>query len=234
MKYRFACKAFLVLAGLLALSATLLTAQSQPATSTQPSTQAAPASAAAVAPAVAEPVVPKPAEEGPAKAELKEGTPADSGTTSVPATKSASATSRPRGFAISYLESDRKWQLGFRHEPYNKISSHLQEQLVKELSQKEIEKTDKVEGDCCWIKIELLQVSTREAVIKKPGIDVAANLIVTDAHNKVVYSKGYSGKSGTAFMNTWGHLIDHACEDVSKNMAADENLLAVLRTGKLD
>ena len=105
--------------------------------------------------------------------------------------------------------------------------------VSKELAAKGISKVDTTGGSCCSVKIELLQVSTRQAIIKKPGIDVAANVIVTDARNKVVYSKGYSGKSGTAFINTWGHLIDDACEDASKNMAADENLLSVLRTGKL-
>ena len=163
--------------------------------------------------------------------------PADSKPAEAVATKpvdtSAPATEKPKGFVASFVESDRKWQLGFRHEPYNKLSAHMVEQLVKELAAKGISKVDTTGGSCCSVKIELLQVSTRQAIIKKPGIDVAVNVIVTDARNKVVYSKGYSGKSGTAFINTWGHLIDDACEDASKNMAADENLLSVLRTGKL-
>ena len=81
--------------------------------------------------------------------------------------------------------------------------------------------------------IELLQVSTRQALIKDPGIDVAANLTVSDAKGKVIYSKGYRGRSGTYFMNTWGRLIDHACENMVENMVKDELLLSVLRNGKM-
>lgn len=61
MKHRFTLKAFSVLPVLLALSASLLCAQSQETTSTQPSPQAAPASPATATSAAAGPVTPKPA-----------------------------------------------------------------------------------------------------------------------------------------------------------------------------
>ena len=70
-------------------------------------------------------------------------------------------------------------------------------------------------------------------MIKEPGIDTAVNITVTDANNKIVFAKGYKGHSGTATMNTWGHLINHACEDMARNASADENLARMLRTGKL-
>jgi len=68
-------------------------------------------------------------------------------------------------------------------------------------------------------------------VIKKPGIDVTANLAVTDSAKRILYSKGYRGESRTV-MNTWGHLISNAVEDMVKSMAHDENLTQILATGK--
>jgi hypothetical protein len=150
---------------------------------------------------------------------------------STPAADSSSVLP-PEGFAISYVPSDQKWQLGFRHEPFNKISEYLVEQIVKNLEGKGIKKVGTLAGGCCKVTIELLSVSTRQAVIKEPGIDVAANVTVTDANNKIVFAKGYKGRSGTATMNTWGHLINHACEDAAKNVSADENLSTILSTGK--
>jgi hypothetical protein len=136
-------------------------------------------------------------------------------------------------YTLSYVKSSRKWQLGFRHEPFDKISEYTQDHLLVALEKAGIKRMQTLEGSCCQVSIELLQVSTRQAVIKKPGIDVAANLTITDANNKIIFARGYQGRSGTAFMNTWGHLINGACEDMVKNISADEAFLSVLRTGQL-
>lgn len=134
---------------------------------------------------------------------------------------------------LDYVKSDIKWQLGFRHEPYNKISGFTMDHLSKALEANDLRSTTHIDEGCCKVMLELLQVSTRQAIIKDPGIDVAANIIVTDAKGKMVFSKGYRGRSGTHFMNTWGHLIDSACENLVDNIAKDDVLVAVLRTGKL-
>jgi hypothetical protein len=142
-------------------------------------------------------------------------------------------TDNPAQRVLDYVKSDIKWQLGFRHEPYNKISGFTMDHLSKALEAKDLSSATHIDEGCCKVMLELLQVSTRQAIIKDPGIDVAANIIVTDAKGKMVFFKGYRGRSGTHFMNTWGHLIDSACENLVDNIAKDDVLVAVLRTGKL-
>jgi hypothetical protein len=150
----------------------------------------------------------------------------------LPTSEKSLAVTTPHGYAISYVQSDQKWQLGFRHEPFNKISAYLEEQLVKDLEIKGIKRVASLSERSCQITLELLSVSTRQAVIKEPGIDLAVNVTITDADKKILYSKGYKGRSGTAVMNTWGHLIDHACEEAAKTIANDGTLTTVLETGK--
>jgi hypothetical protein len=138
----------------------------------------------------------------------------------------------PKGYKISYLKSEKKWKYGFRSEPYDKVSDYLVSQLVSVLNVKGAKTVGDVEGGCCLVSVELLEVTSHPALVKKPGIDVSANVTVTDAQSKLVYSKGYRGESRTV-ANTWGHLINHACEDMAKNIAEDDNLIRVLATGKL-
>jgi hypothetical protein len=142
------------------------------------------------------------------------------------------AASSPKGFKISYVKSEKKWKYGFRSDPYNKISDYLVSKLVDNLNVKGVKTVGNVEDGCCLISVELLEVTSHPALIKKPGIDVSANVSVTDAGNKLIYSKGYRGESRT-MANTWGHVINHACEDLGKSIAEDENLVRVLATGKL-
>jgi hypothetical protein len=137
-----------------------------------------------------------------------------------------------KAYTISFVKSDRKWKYGFRSEPYDKISDSLQTKLVEALKQHGLEQSPALHGDCCLLTIELLEVTSHPAMIKKPGVDVTANLAITDSGKRILYSKGYRGESRTA-MNTWGHLINHAVEEMVKDMANDENLTHVLGTGKL-
>jgi len=146
--------------------------------------------------------------------------------------KAFTDTSPPKGYTVSYTKSDRKWKLGLRSESYDKISDYFEKQLTEALEKRGLHRVPMLDNGCCRVVIELLQVSTHQAVIKKPGIDASANVSVTDASNRPVYSKGYSGESRTA-MNTWGHLINHAVENAVKNTLADENLIRALATGKL-
>lgn len=134
---------------------------------------------------------------------------------------------KPYGYTVSYVRADRKWKLGFRSEPYDKISDYVQSNLVQVLKNRGLHLVAALDGTCCQVAIELLEVTTHPAVMKKPGIDVTANLSVTDSRNRLLYAKGYRGESRTV-MNTWGHLINHAVEDMVKNMAADENLVKTL------
>jgi hypothetical protein len=138
----------------------------------------------------------------------------------------------PRGYVLAYVKSDRKWKLGFRSEPYDKISEYFQDQLSASLGREGVQRLPLPEGACCKLTIELLEVTTHPAAIKKPGIDVTANVTVGDASGRLIYSKGYRGESRT-MMNTWGHLINHAVEDMVMNISRDEVLLKALGTGRL-
>ena len=145
------------------------------------------------------------------------------------ATETAGA---PKGYEISYVKSNRKWRLGLRSEPYDKISSYIKDKLVEALGSKGIKSLETLDGPCCHVTIELLEVTSHPAMIKKPGVDVAATVAVTDAGNRQIYSKGFRGESRTV-MNTWGHLINHACEELAKAVSSDENLIRLLTSGKL-
>jgi hypothetical protein len=130
-------------------------------------------------------------------------------------------------YAISYVKSDRKWKYGFRSEPYNKISQRIVDVLVQKLSSNGFERVESLGSSCCKLKLELLQVTTHPAMFKKPGMDVAATISVHDADGRQLYSKGYRGESRT-MMNTYGHLIDHAGEDLVENAIRDNDLIQAM------
>ena len=137
------------------------------------------------------------------------------------------------GYELSYVKSDRKWKYGLRSEPFDKISDYAEKQVAATLEHKGVHRVSAVSGGCCLVVIDLLEVTVHPAAIKKPGIDVSANVSVRDSTNRLVYSKGYRGESRT-LLNTWGHLIDHAVEDMANNIAADPDLIGVLSSGRLD
>ena len=136
----------------------------------------------------------------------------------------------PNGYELSFVKSDRRWKYGLRSEPLNKISEYADKQLTAALEAKGVHRIPAIENGCCRIVMELLEVTTHPAVIKKPGIDASANISVRDTDNRLVYSKGYRGESRT-LGNTWGHLINHAVEDLINNIAADSDLIKALTTG---
>jgi hypothetical protein len=158
--------------------------------------------------------------------------PQNSPTTQSLENRAEPAPSNPKGFNISYVKSGKKWKYGFLCEPYNKVSDYLVSKLVDDLNVKGVKTVGHVEGGCCLVSVELLEVTSHPALIKKPGIDVSANVTVANAEGRLMYSKGYRGESRT-MANTWGHVINHACEDLAKNIAEDENLVRTLATGKL-
>ena len=112
-------------------------------------------------------------------------------------------------------------------EPYNKISDYLEATLINSLGMRGVKRLASIEGTCCSISLELLEVTTHPAVLKKPGMDATANLVIKDAHGRVLYSKAYRGEARTA-MNTWRHEINHAIENMVANIVADDDLLKVL------
>ena len=152
------------------------------------------------------------------------------GQPSSPASGPAPTSDLPKGYTMLHLKSNLKWKLGFRSEPYDKISGYLEEQLTTALGGKGVHRVPVFSG-CCQVTLELLQVTTHPAMIKKPGIDVSANVSVTDAQNRLVYSKGYRGQARTA-MSTWGRLIHRAVDDMVKNIVADETFMKALATGR--
>ena len=132
-------------------------------------------------------------------------------------------------YVISYLESDRRWKFGFRSEPYNKISQHIVDVLVQKLTNRGFARLDSLDSPCCKLRLELLEVTTHQAMVKKPGMDMAATISVHDADGRQIYSKGYRGESRTA-MNTYGHMIDHAGEALVENAIRDNDLIQALST----
>jgi len=136
----------------------------------------------------------------------------------------------PTGYELTFVQSDRKWKYGLRSEPFNKISEYADTQLTAALETKGIHRLPTIAAGCCRVVLELLEVTTHPAVIKKPGIDASGNISVRDTNNRLVYSKGYRGESRT-MGNTWGHMINHAVEDLVSNIAADPDLIKALTTG---
>ena len=136
-------------------------------------------------------------------------------------------------FSISYTKSDRKWKYGFRSEPYNQISDELQETLAEARTKKGLTRSPAIAetASCCVISLELIEVATHPAMVKKPGIDLTANLQVSDGSKHLMYSKAYRGESRT-LMNTYGHLINHSVEAAVQNITDDAGLMKLLATGQ--
>jgi len=139
-------------------------------------------------------------------------------------------TPTPKGYELTFVKSDLKWKYGFRSEPFNKISEYAGKTLTAALEAKGVHRMPIIDIGCCRVVVELLEVTTHPALIKKPGIDASANVSVRDTNSRLVFSKGYRGESRT-LGNTWGHLINHAVEDLVINIAADPDLIRVLATG---
>ena len=131
-------------------------------------------------------------------------------------------------YTISYVESDRRWRLGFRNEPYNKMSAYLRDLLVEKLVNRGLTRLESADCNCHGVKIDLLEVTTHPAMFKKPGMDMSAVISVSDASGRQIYSKGYRGESRTV-TNTYGHLINHAAENLIEQAIRDGDLLAALK-----
>ncbi len=136
-----------------------------------------------------------------------------------------------KGYVVTYVKSDRRWKLGFRSEPYDKISDYFETQLTAALDKKGVHRMPVLDRGCFKLTLELLEVTSHPAMVKKPGVDVAANVLVTDSSGRLVYARGYRGESRT-MMNTWGHLINHAVEELVKNISGDENFVRAISTGR--
>lgn len=130
-------------------------------------------------------------------------------------------------YAISFVETNRKWRLGLRSESYDKVSQNLQNLLVQAFTNRGLTQVESLDSPCCRVVIELLEVTAHPAIVKKPGMDVAATISVLDASGAQIYSKGYRGEARTV-MSTWGHLINHAAEDLVANANRDEELMRAL------
>lgn len=133
---------------------------------------------------------------------------------------------------IAYIRSGREWRHGFRSEPYDNMSEYFQAKLAEALEQKGIGRESSLRTSSPNIAIELLEVSVRPGFVKKPSMDVSATVTILDEDHHPVYAKGFHGESKTA-MNTYGHLINHAIEDMVRNVIADEGLRNALVRGKL-
>ena len=139
------------------------------------------------------------------------------------------STEQSTAYTLTYLSSDRKWRFGFRSEPYDKISAYLAEKLEQYLNQKGLRRVLPQGNERSQITVQLLEVTTHPAAFKKPGMDVSANVNVRDSLNNILFAKGFRGESRT-MMNTYGHLINHAVEDLVRNILSDESFLRAVAT----
>jgi hypothetical protein len=141
----------------------------------------------------------------------------------------------PSGYVVTYVKSDRQWKYSIQHEPYNQVSEDFEEQLGRALDGKGLHQMPVLDpAGCCRITLELLEVTTHPAVMKKIGIDVSANVTVTDASGRFIYNRGYRGELRTlGGISHWHRWISEAVGDMVKNIVADENVTRVLATGQL-
>jgi hypothetical protein len=103
----------------------------------------------------------------------------------------------PNGYELSFVKSDRRWKYGLRSEPFNKISEYADKQLAAALETEGAHRVPAIRSGCCRVVIELLEVTSHPAVIKKPGIDASANISVRDATRVQI-----SGSTGFATLKT--------------------------------
>ncbi len=141
----------------------------------------------------------------------------------------------PTGYAISYVKSDREWKYSIQHESYEQVSKDFEAQLIRVLDSKGLRQAPMIGSDaCCRLTLEVLEVTTHPAVIKKIGIDVSANVTVTDGTGRFLYGRGYRGEFRTlGGLTHWKHWINEAVSDMVNKIVADENVVRVLVSGKL-
>ena len=149
----------------------------------------------------------------------------------IPASAQNSSATQNRTYTVAYVKSDRKWKYSFYSEKYDQISEHTRDALVSRLKEGGWEKAEYLKGDCCTVSIEVLEVTYHPAMVKKPGIDIAAMISVTDRTGHQRYAKGYRGESRTGFLNTYKNLIALAAESVATNAANDPDFVAALHGG---
>jgi hypothetical protein len=131
------------------------------------------------------------------------------------------------GYIITYVKSDRVWKFGIKHEPYDKISQYLVDQLQLALKKKGLHAASPPETARYRLTAELLEVTSHSATVKKPGNDVAATLQVARG-DQILYSKGYHGEA-----KTWNapraSVIERAVNALVQDIIDDDKVLAALR-----
>jgi len=141
----------------------------------------------------------------------------------------------PPVYAISYVKSTREWRYSIQHESYEQVSKDFEAQLIRALDSAGLHLAPMIESDtCCRVTLEILEVTTHPAVIKKIGIDVSANMTVTDGAGRFLYGKGYRGEFRTlGGLTHWKQWISEAVGDMVNKVVADDNVVRVLTNGKL-
>jgi hypothetical protein len=139
------------------------------------------------------------------------------------------------GYAISYVKSEREWKYSIQHESYDQVSKDFEAQLRRAFDSAGLHPPSMIGSDaCCRLTLEVLEVTTHPAVIKKIGIDVSANVTVTDGTGRFLYGKGYRGEFRTfGGLAHWKQWISEAVGDMVDKVVADDNVLRVLTDGKL-
>jgi ankyrin repeat protein len=129
-------------------------------------------------------------------------------------------------FAITHVESDKKFRFGRFSEPYNKTAQYLEDVVTQRLQNNGLTRADSLKGPCCKVVVELLEME-RNASVTKVEMDLAATVRVLDAGGRQVYSRGYRGAARTS-ASTFEHLVHHAADNLADNIAKDSDLIRVL------
>jgi hypothetical protein len=135
------------------------------------------------------------------------------------------AQNTPAGYTITFVKSDREWKYGIKHEPFDKVSEYLVDQLRTALDRKGYH-TAPAETARFHLTVELLEVTSHAATVKKPGNDVSATLQIS-AGTQILYAKGYHGEA-----KTWnaprGSVIRRAVDDLVQNVIEDDQVTKAL------
>ncbi len=131
------------------------------------------------------------------------------------------------GYIITFVKSDRVWKYGIRHEPYDKISQYLVDQLQLALEKKGLHAASPPETARYRLTAEVLEVTSHAATIKRPGNDVAATLQIARG-DQILYSKGYHGEAKTINAPR-AAVINRAVDALVKEITDDEKVVATLR-----
>jgi hypothetical protein len=142
----------------------------------------------------------------------------------------AQTPSGDRTYAITHVETDRKLKIGVGFAasiyPYSPVAQEAENFLVQKLNAKGLSHVDRLNGPCCKITLELLEMAQSQTLMKA-GFDLSATVTVIDAGGQKLYFKGYRGE-GRASASRVSKLLSKAAENLAENISNDPDLMRLL------